>query len=1536
MHEKKLFMSKNRFILSVFFVLSLIKVDGQVNLQTGSAVFSLPMFNWQDDKSRLTSVVALSYNSGNGLRVNDVASNVGQGWNLIEGGVISRIQVGEPDDQQAYSGSYGGLDWDITKYPAGILHASFAPTEGCPDALTKYPLYGSMNQVYSQPNDVAEDRQLDYFSFQFNGKSGMFVLNPANIGVAQPLGDTKMKITFLEDFNMFNQGIRTTITSFTIQDVDGLIYKFSTHGLTKILRSGYCDANLVQEQKQPKFKNSGVYNMAGYDNNLVAPWVIDNWYLSEIDDPYLNRKVSFSYDTAYINSRGGEDISYNEGDKDYCVIMHKTSVAKTPEIAAITYPDGHLVTFNYGAARVDLNGENVLSSIDISYNGRYLSKYLLTSSYFILNHYGIPVSDYEKSVARLCLRSVQKVGVDLKEDSPPYIFDYYLGSDATDDFVPPPFFYAKDIWGYYNGNNSIEYDNSNSVPLNTSVAKLTFDQVKGLCCIHNGVSGAYLNPKSGYAQNGLLRQIIYPTGGTLTYQYAQNSGIIIGAASAVTVGGVHVSQTSSTDGGYSNNCDHAITTLYNYVLSDETSSSLWGIEMPVNSIEVNNHYEPEGKKWHWPPIPYGECHYKFQYPGILSQQQKVNVSWAIQLVITIQPYLNILSVIGTIKEIIDVASGSGNVVLLVIDLILDLIDFVVTCFVNNTKDIANTSFYNFDLNGASPLPEQFKRVEIVENPGTIGKTVQEFTSSDDYPLWEPSNPSFSAKQRFAPWAYGLPKITQVYDVNGNKIKEVVNVYNFNTHLSAHCGNIHYDRTAILKVALTDFSCKCNVHKNYSQNSIDYSNAALYDDLNSFHQTNNSPDITVDIYDLYTGRTELDTTYERIFKTNDPAQFVETVTGYVYNDDNYEPSLIKTKLSDGSYKQKDIFYTIDFVNVHGNCYDLTSSTTTNPEIISLVQHNIISLPVETNEMLTNSTGSITTYTYDKATLFTTLANGDIKPSRILEGRFSQPGWQSSPWPSDYSSFSYWLPPALLDPANPDYNFYKIAQTFTYDASGNLTGIKDEGGRSVTNIYDYDDKYVVASVINADPIADKPAYSSFETTDFGGWTKTGTGSTYNTATSINGSQSFNLASSNSLTSSLNTSRPYTLSFWATAATFSISTGATLVKSAPTINGFTYYEYDIAQGTSSISVNGPCTLDELRLYPKSARMRTITYDPLIGKTSECDENNRITYYEYDNLGRLRFIKDEARNIVKMYEYNNVSAAKQNGCPGIYHNHLITEIFTRNDCGAGYLGGSVIYSVPADTYSSYISQADADAQAEGYLLANGQNYADTSGSCTLLYYNTQQSQVFTTQSCDEGHTGGNVTYTVPAGRYSSTISQADANQQALDEILANGQAYANDPANAVCNLDTNPHWESDDGSPTQCQLVNGEMHLFLWATDVNPNSSTYNQSSWQDTGPSDLCPSESNVDIYGENDTNYDQYILLTNTATNDQYYFDLGPLAGPELLASVPSGVYDIQITQQNQYYYSYSAGCSNYADGFEAYFYNVTIDNSCNPFTISVSR
>src|SRR5258705_13323104 len=131
-----------------------------------------------------------------------------------------------------------------------------------------------MKQFYTQQDVTAEDKQLDYFSFQFNGKAGMFVLDKSNpnpnVNVGIPLGDTKMIITFEKDENLIYQQIRTTIKSFTIQDVDGLIYKFSQRGLTKVLQSGFCNDDGSQMETQPKIENAKVYQQAAFDNNKLV------------------------------------------------------------------------------------------------------------------------------------------------------------------------------------------------------------------------------------------------------------------------------------------------------------------------------------------------------------------------------------------------------------------------------------------------------------------------------------------------------------------------------------------------------------------------------------------------------------------------------------------------------------------------------------------------------------------------------------------------------------------------------------------------------------------------------------------------------------------------------------------------------------------------------------------------------------------------------------------------------------------------------------------------------------------------------------------------------------------------------------------------------------------------------------------------------------------------------------------------------------------------------------------------------------------
>jgi hypothetical protein len=138
----------------------------------------------------------------------------------------------------------------------------------------------------------------------------------------------------------------------------------------------------------------------------------------------------------------------------------------------------------------------------------------------------------------------------------------------------------------------------------------------------------------------------------------------------------------------------------------------------------------------------------------------------------------------------------------------------------------------------------------------------------------------------------------------------------------------------------------------------------------------------------------------------------------------------------------------------------------------------------------------------------------------------------------------------------------------------------------------------------------------------------------------------------------------------------------------------------------------------------------------------------------------------------------------PIVYYNVQVSATVTKNNCGTGYTGSSVTYTVPAKKYSSTVSQTDADAQAATDLNSNTQTYANANGTCTAIpvttYYSVQMSATATKSDCGTGYTGSTVTYTVLAGKYSSAISQADADAKAAADLSSNTQAYAN--ANGTC----------------------------------------------------------------------------------------------------------------------------------------------------------
>ena len=130
--------------------------------------------------------------------------------------------------------------------------------------------------------------------------------------------------------------------------------------------------------------------------------------------------------------------------------------------------------------------------------------------------------------------------------------------------------------------------------------------------------------------------------------------------------------------------------------------------------------------------------------------------------------------------------------------------------------------------------------------------------------------------------------------------------------------------------------------------------------------------------------------------------------------------------------------------------------------------------------------------------------------------------------------------------------------------------------------------------------------------------------------------------------------------------------------------------------------------------ALYETITHKPLLGVTSKSSTNGRTTYYEYDPFGRLQHVKDHDGNIIKKYCYNY--AGQPINCYDVAYTNTqaYSGSFTRNNCGPGFVGSDVIYSVPANSVTSYVSVADANTLAQQKIQQEGQAYANANGSCT------------------------------------------------------------------------------------------------------------------------------------------------------------------------------------------------------------------------------
>lgn len=416
-----------------------------------------------------------------------------------------------------------------------------------------------------------------------------------------------------------------------------------------------------------------------------------------------------------------------------------------------------------------------------------------------------------------------------------------------------------------------------------------------------------------------------------------------------------------------------------------------------------------------------------------------------------------------------------------------------------------------------------------------------------------------------------------------------------------------------------------------------------------------------------------------------------------------------------------------------------------------------------------------------------------------------------------------------------------------------------------IYGYTDNMVVADIENA--LISEVAYTSFEDNTTGNWTFNANGiGSVSGVKALTGDKFYTLSAGNiSKTFSPSPGKNIVVSYWSRSGPQYINGSSAAQSGRSVIIGqytWTFYEQVISNPTA-ITISGSGVIDELRLYPEESSMTTYTYLPFVGVATKCDINNNIIYYEYDIFNRVSIIKDQDQKVVKKYCYGNPGQTEN--CSGlIFQSELKSANFQRSDCGSGYVGSSVTYTVPYGTYVSSVDQATANQMAQADLDANGQLYANINGMCGYIYYNPDFSGNYYNMNCNIGETPAAIYVSVPANMFSSFVSQSDANNQALQYA----QNYANQ--NGQCVTDVLLTCDNEIGGVT--------MH------------------------------------------------VVLTSLETNDVYYFEsngfseLGTIPAGHYDVEITSDC--------GWCYCSFMAGCDYETSGYSAYFYDVSFDNSCN--------
>lgn len=382
-------------------------IDQPVSLYNGIPGVSIPIYTLKMRDMRLP--ITLNYHSS-GLKVEEIPTWAGAGWNLAVSGVVSRTLRGLNDEMP-------NLGYFSDRSKAFLSLGLSCTQEEYYDFL-----FASQGGIDLQP---------DLFFYHLPGsKSGKFVFDQdKNIHLVpvQP-------IVISDPFDIFPP------SKWVINDDDGTQYLFGT-GSTGNTAIEITDNTSSCVSADPN----------GYGEITPQVQAESTWHLLEMISPNRQDTIKFTYETDHIsydqlasetrydNISGAYRISPKESS---CV--NRTSI-DSKRLRKVTTSWGDSVSFIPSVEdRRDLNGAKKLDAIGIYVKGKLLKKVKFYHHY-LLNG-GDQYTNY------LLLDSIKEFSC-TNDSLPPYIFQYHSGSPKGRLSM------AKDYWGYNNGNT-----NDTSIP----------------------------------------------------------------------------------------------------------------------------------------------------------------------------------------------------------------------------------------------------------------------------------------------------------------------------------------------------------------------------------------------------------------------------------------------------------------------------------------------------------------------------------------------------------------------------------------------------------------------------------------------------------------------------------------------------------------------------------------------------------------------------------------------------------------------------------------------------------------------------------------------------------------------------------------------------------------------------------------------------------------------------------------------------------------------------------------------------------------